>query len=363
MKKNHIKILLLIFLLPLQLLSSTYEWKAFIDKERAYTNEAIYLKYVCEFSDRAELFSIEFNPVTQNEEYTLKLLRETTKVKNYKKIITYEFIVFVHKAGVREFEFEMSMQETNQDSIENTVIGRDNGKYEEYEERFMKQKKLIVEVEDAKSPIVGALKMSVSKGQSEVKSLMPYNLEIQLSGNVNFDAIKAATFEIEGVKLFAQEPHETIELTKEGYKGVWSQKFAFVSEKDFSVPPFSLEYFDLLSKEIKKLEFSGVDVVVKEGYKREELLDELEEEYVLDYSYLYCFLAFVMGFLVAKIRFKRDEKNESKDELFKQKIEAAKTMDEVLFILALQNSLQYREIISQIETKELTSLKEVKKLI
>jgi len=363
MKKNHIRTLLLLFLLPLSLFASTYEWTAYSNKQSAYTNEAIYLKYVCEFSDRAELFSIDFNPVTQNEEYTIKLLSETTKIQNYKKIITYEFIAFVHKAGMREFEFDMIMQETNQDSIENTVIGRDNGKYEEYIEQLLKQKKLLVNISDAHTPIVGELKMNVKQDNGAVRSLTPYALEIELSGVSNFNSIKAAEFSIDGVKIFAQKPVENIELTKEGYVGAWSQKFAFVGEKDFFIPSFSLEYFDLLDKTIKKLEFKGVEVSVKEGYKREELLDETEDEFNFDYSYAYYFLAFVLGFLVSKIKFKKQKKKESKDELLKEKINSAKTMDEILFILALENSSKYSELIFKIETKTLTSLKEVKKLI
>ena len=363
MKKNHIKVLLLLLLLPFGLFASTYEWKAYANKESAYTNEAIYLKYVCEFSDRAELFSVAFNPVTQNEEYTIKLLSETTKIQNYKKILTYEFIAFVHKAGVREFEFDMTMKETNQDSIENTVIGCDNGKYAEYIERFLKQKKLLINVSDAQTPIVGELKMNVSHESGAVKSLTPYGLEIELSGISNFDAIQAAEFKIDGVKIFAQKPVENIELTKEGYVGVWSQKFAFVGDKSFLIPAFTLEYFDLLSKTAKKLEFKGVEVSVKEGYKREELLDEEEEEFNFDYSYSYYLLAFVLGFLVSKIKFKKEKKKESKDELLREKIDSAKTMDEVLFILALENSSKYSAIISKIERKELTSSKEVKKLI
>ena len=362
MRKNPIKVLLLL-LLSLGVSASTYEWSATSSKERAYTNEAIYLKYVCTFSDRAELFSVDFNPVISNDRYTIKMLSETTKIKNYKKILTYEFVAFVHKSGVQEFEFEMNMKETNQDSIENTVIGRDNGKYAEYVEHRIKQKKLLVDVRDAKTPIVGEFAMKVKHGDGLVKALTPYNLEIELSGVGNFDAIQTAKFEIEGIKVFSQEPSKSIKLTKEGYRGVWSQKFAFVGERDFTIPSFSLEYLYLKSKRVKKLHFDGMQVRVKEGYKREELLDAPENTFNIDYSYIYYVLTFILGFLVSKIEFKKVKKVDSKDELFRQKIENAKTIDEILFILALQNSVKYREIIQQIEKRELSSLQEVKKLI
>ena len=363
MKRNRIKFLLLLLLLPFGLFASTYEWKAFIDKESAYTNEGVYLKYVCEFSDRAELLSVDFNPVTENEEYTIKLLSETTKIQNYKKIITYEFVAFIHKPGTIAFEFDMSMKETNQDSIENTVIGRDNGKYAEYTELFLKQKKLLVSVEDAKSHIVGNLDFTFKKEEPEVKALTPYHLEISLEGVANFDEIKSLDFKIDGVKVFSNEPVENTTLTKSGYQGTWSQKFAFVGEKDFQVPAFKMHYFNIKSQKIEEFNFNAIDVLVTKGYVKEDLLDEEDVAFAFNYEYLYYLLTFIAGFLASKIKFRRREKETSKNESFREKIEKAKTMDEILFILALENSLEYRELISKIEKGDLSSLKEVKKLI
>ena len=67
---SSLSIFLLFFTLNLS--ASTYEWSATANKKSAFVNEAILLKYVCKFSDRSELYTIDFNPVGENENYRIK---------------------------------------------------------------------------------------------------------------------------------------------------------------------------------------------------------------------------------------------------------------------------------------------------
>jgi len=363
MKKNLTNLIVLALFLPLSLFASTYEWSATASKKRAFTNEAIYLKYVCKFSDRGELYSISFNPVTQNENYTVVLLSDTTKIRDSKRINSYEFVAFVHKPISMAFEFEALMKKTNKDSIENTVIGRDNEEYEEFTKEYVKQKSLLVEVADANTAIAGQLKLIIKKDEAKVKAYEPYHLELLFDGVANFQDMKNIPIEIEGVKTFTQEPYKSTVLSKDGYKGIWSQKYAFVSDKAFTVPRLTFEYFDIESKQLKKLESKEIRVDVVEGFKRETLLDSEGESTPFNYDFLYYVLTFIAGYFVSKIRFKRETKKHSTHEAFCKKIKKVKTIDEMLFLLAIQKSSKYLQIILKIESKELTSLEKIKKLI
>ena len=61
MKNSLGKIFLALFiLLHVELFATTYEWSATTNKKSAYVGEAIYLKYTCTYSDRAELYTIDF---------------------------------------------------------------------------------------------------------------------------------------------------------------------------------------------------------------------------------------------------------------------------------------------------------------
>jgi len=125
-------ILTFLLFLHLESFASPYEWSGYADKSLAMTNEAIYLKYVCEYNDTAELYLIEFNPVTDNEKYKIVSLSQKERIVDGKKINTFEYLAFIKEAGNIEFLFDTTMKKTNKDSIENTVLGRDNADYEEF---------------------------------------------------------------------------------------------------------------------------------------------------------------------------------------------------------------------------------------
>ncbi len=364
MKINHINIGIFLVLLSSTLLSSTCRWEASLNKQNVYTEEAIYLKYSCQFKDRAELYSIGFNPVTDNENYTIKLLSESERVIESKRINSYEFIAFIHKAGEHIFSFETIMKKTNKESIENTVIGRDNEEYEEFTTVYMKQKKLYVDVKDSDNKLVGELNLEVKKDSSKIKAYTPYHIEIVLEGILDFNALNPIIFDIEGVKVFSQKPIQKIKLTKDGYKGRWSQKFAFSSEHNFTIPSFSINYFNLKEKHTKELIFNKIAVEVTKGFKKEELLDGDEKENkVVDYSFIYYILTFIFGFLVAKIDFKpyftklKPHKNLNSFEI---KVANAKTVKELVFLLALEDEQKYSELILKIEKGEVRGLRELK---
>lgn len=362
MRKSLIKILFFLFVAS-GLLASDYEWQAFIDKKSAYTNEAIHLKYVCTISKNGELYAIDFNPVTNNENITITMLTEDTKIEEFKKTISYEFVAFVHKPTIQLFEFDTTMKKTTQESINNTVIGRDNGKYADYSKEFIKQKKFVVEVKDSETPLVGAVTLEVKKDKEQVKELVPYHLEIIFKGKANFQAIEPFVFEMPDVKVFSQKPSIKAELNKDGYEGLWSQKFAFVAEKDFTIPAINREYFNLTTQKLEKLHFDAIDVKVSEGYKKEQLLDKEEKAFVFNYEYFYYALTFLAGYLAAKIKFISKRKNLTKEDLFCQKVSQAKSLDELAMLLVMQDSTKYSQLLLEIEKREHTSLDKVKKLI
>ena len=362
MKKLLGKIFLIFLTLCLSELSaSTYEWKASINKREAYLNEAIYLKYICSFSDRGELYAIDFNPVGDYENYTIKLLSQSERIFDGKRVNSYEFVAFVKRSGVIEFAFDMSMKKTTKDAIENTVLGRDNFENEEFNSiKMMRQESLLVDVKES-SALVGEFRFEVKKDKAVVKAYEPFHMQVTISGNGNFSEIKLNDFKIDGVKVFVSKAIQNIKLTKDGYNGSWNQKFAFVSEKDFTVPQISLEYFDLKDERLKSMGMESLNVKVKKAFIKEELLDEEESRFEFSYDFIYYLLTFIAGFLVAKIKLKKHLDLDEKSKNFNEKINNSKSLEELVIILALRDSKKYEKLILQIEKKEVTSLANIKK--
>ena len=356
--------LILVIFLKVSLGASTYTWSATASKTTAYMHEAIHLKYVCSFSDASELYSIEFNPSGEYEKFTLKNLSQSEQIVDGKRINSYEFVAFAKEAGEIEFAFEAVMKKTTKESIENTVLGRDNVQKEDFTKESLKQKILKVTVKETDTLLAGIFGIEEKKREPKVKAYEPYHIEVIIKGVGNFDAIKPLEFNIEGVKVFAGEVIGEYVLKDDGMHGEWSQKFAFVGERDFTIPKIEIEYFDLKKESIENLSLDSTDVSVEAGFSKEELLDkEQKRSFELDYSYIYYVLVFTAGFLLSKVEFKKRAKKQSRDEEFSQKVEEAGSLDELMVLLVLKDAKRYEKIIFEIEAKKITSLKSAKKLI
>lgn len=361
MKKNLGKaiILFILFTLHVELFASSYEWEVKANKTKAYVNEAIYLTYTCRFDDKGELYTIDFNPIGNYENYDIKLLKENTQIINAKRVSSYEFVAFVKKAGNISFDFDAIMKKTNEDSIKNTVLGRDNAFYEEFSKTKVKHTTLHVDVKETQTEIVGDFSIDVKKDDFKVKAYEPYHIEILIKGKGNFENIKSVSFELDGVKIFASEIIKKIKITKDGYSGTWKQKFAFVSEKDFKIPSIDIEYFSLKNKTKQALHVESVNVEVVKGYAKKDLLDKVDEEFKIDYDYIYYLLFFIAGFLVSKIKFKNTNKINTQQYKFQQQLSKCKNIDEIMFLLLVKDSYKYKEIIKAIESKQYNSVKDV----
>lgn len=367
MKRNLGSVFITIFILfTTNIFASKYTWNASVNKKTAHINEAIHLVYKCQFEDRAELSIIDFNPVGTYENYDVELLKKYDKYKDGKRISFYEFIVFAKKEGVLEFEFDTVMKTTTQDSINNTVLGRDNADYEQFSKTKIKQKKLSVEIlsinEKIKDNLIGDFNLNIKLDKTQKSAYEPYHLEIAIDGYGSLDLIKPIEFSIEGVKVFSQKPILEINLNEKGRHGIWIQKFAFTSDKSFSVPALNIKYFDLNSQNVKTLHMEKIDVDVKQSsFTKDELLDKEEKSFEFDIEYIYYILSFISGFLVAKIKI--NKKATVNKGSFHHKVQSVQSLEELMILLALEDTQKYKHIIEGIESKKITSLKKAKYMV
>ncbi len=361
MSKNLGSLFFLLFYVHI-LCASSYVWEGSANKTQAYINEAIYLKYVCRFSDKSELYTIDFNPKQKGAQ--IELLKESEQIIDDKRVNTYEFVAFVKEAQAFVFDFDVTMKHTTQESIDSTIGGRDNDREKE---QFVTQKihlkPLSVNIKNAPTALVGSFSLQVKKDTQSISAYEPYHLEILIEGKGNFAEIKPFVFKIEGVKVFSEAPDQELHLTKDGYVGRWTQKFAFVSDTNFTISSIALSYFDPKRKKVQTLSTPKIELVVKKRFEKEELLDIVEQEQTptFSYEYVYYFLTFFAGFLVAKIKFKKEKTEDTKEKNFQEKLKDVDSLQELAVVLTLQDAKKYEALIRQIETKQIRSLALAKK--
>ncbi len=361
MKKNLGKILLYL-LVAVSLESSEYVWSGYVDKKQVFVNEAVHLHYSCKFDSKDELHVIEFNPVGSYKDYDIHLLSENERIVDGKRVNDFEFVAFLKTSGYVDFEFDVLMKKTNQDSIENTVLGRDNADYEEFSKKWIKQKKLSIKVLPNTKKLVGEFNFEVKKDKPSVDAYEPYHFEITIDGVGNFESLEPVDLNISNAKVFSSEAKKDYEITKDGFEGSWSQKFAVVSGEEFVFPSISHSYLDLKTKEVKEFKSESFVVKVKELYKKDDLLDEKEhKKSYFKLEYLYYVLVFILGFLVGKIKLSKKVSNSSND-LFRGKVQNCKSTNELLTLLVINDANKYAYIIEKIESKRI-GLSEAKKAV
>ncbi|MDQ7045294.1 MAG: hypothetical protein Q9M32_05210 [Sulfurimonas sp.] len=359
MKRNLGSLILIVFVLSAELFS--YEWTAYASKKEAYINDSVHLKYECDFKDDGALYTIDFYPKADAKLFDLRLLHRNEKILDGKKRVVFEYVAKLKQAGEVSFDFKVHMKKTTLDSIVYTSGSRDDDKgdsnfiLDEVDLETLK-----VSVLEHSTSIIGEFTLEVKEDKKEIQAYEPYHLDVKISGLGNFDDIKAIKYTIDGVKVFSQKPLTQLTLTKDGYKGEWSQKFAFVAQKDFLIPDVEIAYFDKKTSSIKRLHIQKTQVKVQEIYKKEELLDEVSESLKFNFEYLYYILTFLAGCLVSKIKFKRSKMN-SEDTLFVNKVNKIKSINELSILLILHNQKLFQDIIREMDSSEPISLVKAKK--
>jgi hypothetical protein len=341
-----------------------YSWSLTTNKSSVYVNEAVEVEYTCTFEDKAFLYVIEFNPEGESDEYRMLPLGEVETIKESKRSNTYRYVLFPKKAGHKAFHFKALMRKTTKASIENSVIGRDNVEGYAFTDREAVLPDVILDVLEHKEKMTGRFVLSATLDKNEVKAYEPVHLDVKVEGEGDFDQMKDFDLHIDGVKIFSEPGEKHYRLTKDGFKGEWEQKFSLVAEKSFTIKPLELRYFDIDKKERVVLRSDAFDVAVKEGYKREELLDKPEVKRSSgwwSWSYLYYLLTFTVGVIIGRFitQFQRVYKE---PQGFETEIEASTSVKNLLTKLAISGDLRYRDVIQKYEKMGANaSLRELKK--
>lgn len=329
-----------------------YRWSLKSNKSSAYINEAIAVEYTCDFQDQANLHVIELNIAGENDEYRLLSRGVVETVRDGKRSDTYRYLLFPKKAGQKEFKFNVLMRKTTKDSIEHSVIGRDNVEDYSFSDTEVKLPLLRLDVLGHQEKMTGKFSLDVKLDKGEVKAYEPVHLDVKVRGEGNFDQMEDLVLKVDGVKIFSEPGEKHYNLTGEGYKGEWEQKFSLVANEDFVIEPIELAYFDIEKKKRVVLRSERFSIKVREGYKTEELLDDVESddgETWWSWSYLNYLLTFLTGVLLGRysLRFKGVKKSAAG---LVEEIEACSSVNMVLTKLVMNGDTRFSPLIQKYES-------------
>jgi hypothetical protein len=113
------------------------------------------------------------------------------------------------------------------------------------------------------SDIIGNFKLNIKADKQEIEANEAVNVTLKISGSGNFEDIPSMKPTIDGVTVYDEDPKVDAYVENGVYKGNWVQKFAFVSDKDFVVPSFTVNYFDPKTQTTKTLKSKAIAIKVK----------------------------------------------------------------------------------------------------
>ncbi len=222
--------------------------------------------------------------------------------------------------------------------------------------------------------LYGDFKINASVDKKQVQANKPANLTIRVTGEGNIDDVKKFDLNLNNVIVYADEPKITSNLNGKIYGGEFTQKIALIADRNFTIPPIELEYFDKKTNQTKTIKTEPIDIEVAGGGSgvtssmnptievadntdekisktKQSVKNEPIENEPNHMKYLFLLIGLILGIALNTLfnLYKNRDKKEQKD-IVKQ-IRKAKT-DQSLFDLLLPYSQKGKLIADALEKLE-----------
>ena len=203
--------------------------------------------------------------------------------------------------------------------------------------------------------IVGNFTISAKADKTEITSNEAVNVTVTVKGDGNLEDISSFKPYIDGVNVF----DEKIKI----HGDTLTQKLAFVSDKDFTIPAFKLAFYNLKTKQVQQIQTEPIHIKVKGSAQASSSLNIKKEEApeltikkaqegnvatsATAVNYLWLVVTFVIGLIVGiALMFFKPFKMAKKEKSFNMK-------DEKLLLLKL---LPYKD--SDADVKKIVDILE-----
>ena len=209
--------------------------------------------------------------------------------------------------------------------------------------------------------LVGNFSILASVDKKSVGANEAVNLNIKVLGNGNLEDIESFKPSIDGVSVF----DEKIEINGKEL----TQKIAFVSDSDFVIAPFKLEYFDTATQKIKTIKTNEIVIKVKNTKPKQEVEvkrnSDLDENVIIKSAQtkntengfnkltLVLVLVFgvIIGFLLSKIKFSKSTSKKT------SKVSIKEPKKLLIKLLPYKDNVEVKKILDNIEASLYSSEK------
>jgi len=110
--------------------------------------------------------------------------------------------------------------------------------------------------------LVGSFFIDAKVDKTSVKIGEPISLELKVAGEGNIDDLDEFDLKVDGATIYENKPVVKYGLNAGRYGGTYSKVFSILATKNTTIPSFTLDYFDLKTKQVKHLKTKEIKINV-----------------------------------------------------------------------------------------------------
>lgn len=253
-------LLMLLMLTPLMAEhNSTFSFRMDADKEEAYLGEPIRITFTFRYPIDKQIAEANFAPPTFHDFWVKPGRKVPNTIKNGEHIYKLEYLVTPQRPGRLEIEparMDIGILATKQ---KNTL------RFDRVKWKSIFSNPLHVEVKSLPDDVTlfGDYTISAVVDKNHAKANEPVHLTVTVKGSGNLDEIPDFTIQTDKAAVYSDKPVINTHFEKGLQKGRFIQKFALLSDRNFTIPPFSLTYFDAATKQIKQISTTAIPITVE----------------------------------------------------------------------------------------------------
>lgn len=333
----------------------SYSLDLHVSDKNPYVGQMIKLDMVLKIDERLRVGDLQQMGFEGLDKFWIKDKPiQTQSNENGYKIIKAEYWVSPLKDGnqsIGPVSVRIGIQSQNSDPF-NTIFQRLN-----YKSVRSNTISLHVKPLPNGAKVAGDFTIQAIVDKKEIEAGKPVNVVVEVKGNGNLDELSSLKKDIKDVVIYEDKPKIKSEISNGIYESSWRQKLAYIGSGDFTIPPFSLKYYDAKSKEVKTIKTEPISIhvkgkVAKSIESKSEIITPAKTKVIIKkegVNWLWILVAFVLGLslgiLFSRVTLKGFSSRKSKifrnDKEFLQEILAYKGKNRELdgWILKLEENI------------------------
>ncbi len=313
-----------------------FDFNLSINKNEVYVGESLRVTFIFKHKLGLNIAEANFAPPAFSGFWVKPGNGVPNIVKNGDRIYTLHYLITPQKAGFLRIEparMDIGIVKRNQ---KNTL------RFERVKWKSIFSNAVEIKAKNLPKGVTlfGDYNISATVDSTKVLANQPVNLTLKIQGSGNIDEIEEFSVTNENAAVFSDSPKIKSKFVNAQIKGQMVQKFAFISDKNFTIAPFKIEFFDSKNKQIRTIETKPIKITVQgTNANKNKVLQKLKPENLNQPRSITLLLlisagSFLLG-ITATILYIRKEKNSSKKGaiIIQNRIKKAKNSKSLLQIL------------------------------